>query len=83
MAETIYFKDIFLSTIYDAKSKRIRVRPKEGQKVPVLWVSCSRKQRSQMQLGTVFRTDVKLINTGKRKPYLAATKKIIGQLSLF
>ncbi len=83
MAESIYFRDVYLSIIYDSKSKRIRVRPREGQKVPVLWVSCSRKQRSQMQVGTVFRTDVKLILSEKRKPYLAATKKIIGQLSLF
>lgn len=83
MAESIYFTDVFLSTIYDTKSKRIRVRPREGQKVPILWVSCSRKQRSQMQVGTVFKTDVKLISSGKRKPYLAAIKKIIGQLSLF
>ncbi|MEA5258162.1 hypothetical protein VB264_10255 [Arcicella aquatica] len=83
MAESIYFTNVCLLTTYDAKSKRIRVRPTEGQKVPVLWVSCSRKQRNQMQVGTVFRTDVKLIISGKRKPYLAATKKILGQLSLF
>ena len=77
------FINITLSTLYDSKRKKIRVRPTSGQNVPVLWVSCSKKQRNQMIVGTVFKTDVKLIESGKRKPYLKATKKILGQLSLF
>ena len=36
-----------------------------------------------MVVGTVFKTDVKLIESEKRKPYLKATAKILGQLSLF
>jgi len=77
------FINIKLSTIYDSKRHKIRVRPTEGQGVPELRVSCSRKQRNQMIVGTVFKTDVKLIHSEKRKPYLMATKKILGQLSLF
>ena len=77
------FININLSTLYDSKRKKIRVRPTSGQNVPVLWVSCSKKQRNQMIIGTVFKTDVKLIKSDKRKPYLKATKKILGQLSLF
>jgi hypothetical protein len=77
------FVNISLSTQYDNKRKKIRVRPTQGQNVPQLWVSCSKKQRNQMTLGTVFRTDVKLIESAKRKPYLKATAKILGQLSLF
>ena len=77
------FININLSTLYDSKRKKIRVRPTSGQNVPVLWVSCSKKQRNQMIVGTVFKTDVKLIESNKRKPYLKATKKILGQLSLF
>ena len=77
------FININLSTLYDSKRKKIRVRPTSGQNVPVLWVSCSKKQRNQMIVGTVFKTDVKLIESDKRKPYLKATKKILGQLSLF
>lgn len=77
------FINIKLSTIYDSKQHKIRVRPTEGQGVPELWVSCSKKQRNQMIVGTVFKTDVKLIYSEKRKPYLMATKKILGQLSLF
>lgn len=77
------FINITLSTIYDGKRKKIRVRPTEGQNVPQLWVSCSKKQRNQMIVGTVFKTDVKLIESEKRKPYLMAGKKILGQLSLF
>jgi hypothetical protein len=77
------FYNISLSTSFDAKKKRVRVCHIEGQNVPVLWVSCSRKQRNLMTLGTVFKTDVKLIESENRKPYLLATKKILGQLSLF
>ncbi|MBC7407073.1 MAG: hypothetical protein H7339_01675, partial [Arcicella sp.] len=67
----------------DSKCNKIRVRPTQGQDVPELWVSCSKKQRNQMVVGTVFKTDVKLIESEKRKPYLKATAKILGQLSLF
>jgi hypothetical protein len=77
------FINISLSTLYDNKRKKIRVRPKEGQGVPNLWVSCSKKQRNLMNIGTVFKMDVKLIESEKRKPYLMASKKILGQLSLF
>ena len=77
------FNNIVLTTIYDHKRKKIRVRPSEGQDIPKLWVSCSRKQRNQMIIGTTFRIDVKLIESDKRKSYLIATKKILGQLSLF
>ena len=77
------FINIRLSTLYDSKCNKIRVRPTQGQDVPELWVSCSKKQRNQMVVGTVFKTDVKLIESEKRKPYLKATAKILGQLSLF
>jgi hypothetical protein len=77
------FININLATLYDTKRKKIRVRPSSGQNVPDLWVSCSKKQRNQMIVGTVFKTDVKLIESEKRKPYLKATTKILGQLSLF
>lgn len=36
-----------------------------------------------MNIGTTFGMDVKLIESEKRKPYLVATKKFLGQLSLF
>jgi hypothetical protein len=77
------FSNIKLLTLYDTKRKKIRVRPMQGQNIPELWVSCSRKQRNQMSIGTVFKMDVKLIESERRKPYLIATKKILGQLSLF
>ena len=77
------FINIRLSTLYDSKCNKIRVRPTQGQDVPELWVSCSKKQRNQMVVGTIFKTDVKLIESEKRKPYLKATTKILGQLSLF
>lgn len=77
------FVNIKLHTLYDSQRKKIRVRPDEGQGVPELWVSCSRKQRNQMIIGTVFKMDVKLVESERRKPYLMASKKILGQLSLF
>ncbi len=77
------FLNSSLSTIYDSKRKKNQVCPISGQKVPQLWVSCSKKQRNQMIVGMVFKTDVKLIESEKRKPYLKATTKILGQLSLF
>jgi hypothetical protein len=45
------FINISLSTLYDSKRKKIRVRPTQGQNVPELWVSCSKKQRNQMIVG--------------------------------
>jgi hypothetical protein len=77
------FINISLSTLYDSKRKKIRVRPTQGQGVPELWVSCSKSQRNQMTVGTVFKMDVRLIESEKRKPYLLGIKKIFGQLSLF
>ena len=74
----IIFINISLSTLYNSKYNKI-----QGQDVSELWVSCSKKQRNQMVVGTVFKTDVKLIESEKRKPYLKATAKILGQLSLF
>ena len=63
--------------------QEMRVRPTQEQNVLELWVSCSKKQRNQMVVGTVFKTDMKLIESEKRRPYLKATAKILGQLSLF
>ena len=57
------FINISLSTLYDSKCNKIRVRPTQVQDVPELWVSCSKKQRNQMVVGTVFKTDVKLIES--------------------
>ena len=72
------FNNMILCTIYNYKRKKVRVRPTEGQNIPELWVSCSKKQRNQMVIGTTFRMDVRLIESDKRKPYLVATKKILG-----
>ena len=63
------FININLSTLYDSKRKKIRVRPTCGQNVPQLWVSCSKKQRNQMIVGTVFKTDMKLIESGLTSPF--------------
>jgi hypothetical protein len=64
--------------------KKIRVKPLEGQRVDKnLFVACSRKQRSQMQLGTIFQSDVKLIEPQTKKPYLKTIQKVFGQLRLF
>jgi hypothetical protein len=64
--------------------KKIRVKPLAGQQVDKnLFVSCSRQQRSQMQIGTVFQSDVKLIQPQSKKPYLKTIQKVFGQLRLF
>ncbi|MCU0471408.1 MAG: hypothetical protein MUF58_22770 [Arcicella sp.] len=75
------FTDIQLTTF--TLRKRIRVRPIEGQNVPTLYVSCSRLLRSQLPLGTIFKADVKLIQSGNKKPYLIALKRDYKQLRLF
>ena len=59
------FINISLSTLYDSKRKKIRVRPTQGQNVPELWVSCSKKQRNQMIVGTVFKTRSEERRVGK------------------
>ncbi|MFC0186475.1 hypothetical protein SAMN04515674_106121 [Pseudarcicella hirudinis] len=83
MKKSEFFPNCFVITTFDSKKKRIRVRPLDEQKVPRLWISCSRKWREQLPIGTVFQMDVKLIKSPERKPYLFALKKTIGQLSLF
>ncbi len=77
------FTNILLTTLYDPRSKRIRVRPSEGQDLPMLWVRCSRKERQQLQIGTIVKTDVKMIESANRKPYLVLLSKSLRQLSLF
>ena len=64
--------------------KKIRVKPLGGQSVDKnLFVSCSRKQRSQMQVGTIFQSDVRLIQPQTKKSYLKTTQRVFGQLRLF
>ena len=75
------FTDIEITIL--AQGKRLRVRPLEGQKAPVLWVSCSRSLRSQLPPGSIFTADLKLIQSKKRKPYLIAIKRNYQQLRLF
>jgi hypothetical protein len=76
-----FFTDIKLTTF--ALGKRLRVKPLEGQNVPLLFVSCSRILRTQLPLGSVFKADLKLIYSPNRKPYLVARKKDFRQLNLF
>lgn len=76
-----FFTNINLITL--ALGKRLRVKPLEGQNVPLLFVSCSRLLRTQLPLSSVFQADLKLIQSPNRKPYLIARKKDFQQLSLF
>ena len=76
-----FFTDIQLATF--ALGKRLRVKPLDGQNVPLLFVSCSRSLRTQLPLGSIFKADLKLIASPNRKPYLIARKKDFKQLSLF
>ena len=75
------FINIKLTTM--TMGKRLRVRPIEGQNIPIFWVSCSRSLRSQIPLGSIFCTDLKLIQSTNRKPYFVALKRDYNQLYLF
>lgn len=82
--DSIIFLNCSLQSIFDVKRKKTRIRPADGQNVPMLFVRCSRKQREQIPLGSVFKTDVKLIQPKNKKPYLLARLPFsILQLSLF
>ena len=68
----IIFLNISLFTVQ--VGNKIRVKPLEGQAVDEhLFVACSRKQRSQLQIGTIFRSDVRLVQAHNKKAYLKTT----------
>lgn len=71
-------------SFYDNKTKRIRLKPVDGQEIPILFVRCSRKQRESLPIGSILTIDVKLIESKNKKPYfLARTPFSLIQLSLF
>ncbi len=79
----VYFNCLIIS-LYDNKTKRIRLKPVDGQDIPILFVRCSRKQRESLPIGSIFTIDVKLVESKNRKPYfLARTPFSLMQLSLF
>ena len=77
----ILFADIQLTIL--SQGKRLRVRPLEGQKSPVLCVSCPQFFRSQLPVVFIFTADLKLIQSEKRKAYFIAIKRNYQQLQMF
>lgn len=79
----VYYNCAIVS-FYDNKTKRIRLKPIDGQAIPILFVRCSRKQRESLPIGSIFTMDIKFIQPKNKKPYLLArTPFSLMQLSLF
>lgn len=51
---------------------RIRVKTMPGQVVPVLNVECSHRDRERFPVGTIFKADLKLLQSANKKPYLVS-----------
>jgi hypothetical protein len=65
--------------------KRVRLVTINGQVIqPGLFVSCSRKERNKIPVGSIIRLDCRKIVSDNRKPYLRLSgKQPITQLSFF
>lgn len=61
--DLIIFLNCSLQSIFDVKRKKTRVKPADGQNVPMLFVRCSRKQREQIPLGSIFYNRCKIDST--------------------
>lgn len=65
------FLDVYLVSV--KIGSKIRLKPLDGQHVPSSYfVECSRTLRKQYPIGTVYQTDVRLVQPKNRKPYLQA-----------
>lgn len=63
------YLDVYIQSVNQGKRIRIKVVP--GQDLPLdYYVSCGRKMRGHYKVGTIFKTDLKLINRKKGKSYL-------------
>ncbi len=70
-----YFLDCFIISVL--VGNKIRLRPKEGQDIPDLFVECSRTERRKYPVGTIFKADLKLIETKNKKSFLMTrTRKL-------
>jgi hypothetical protein len=65
--------------------KRVRLVTIDGQSIQLgLFVSCSRKERNKIPVGSIIRLDCRKIVSDNRKPYLRLSgKQPITQLSFF
>ena len=63
------YLDVYLVSI--KIGNKIRLKPLDGQSVPnYYFVECSRTLRKQYPIGTIYQSDVRLVQPKNRKPYL-------------
>jgi hypothetical protein len=62
------YLDVFIKSI--KQGSKIRLKAISGQAVPELYLSCSRKNRGFYKVGTIYKTDVKLVERKKGRSYL-------------
>jgi hypothetical protein len=73
-----------VQSVLDATGKKIRIKTIDSKFSTPLFVSCSRKHRANLPVGSKFMIDVKYIEPKNKKPYLISrTPFLFGQLSLF
>lgn len=63
------YLDVYVQSV--KQGKKIRIKPLPGQQLPEdYFVSCGMKVRGYYKVGTIYKTDVKLIKRKKGKNYL-------------
>ena len=69
------FLDVFAKMCFDARTKRPTLCTLAGQRVPAeLKIRCQRKSIDLFPEGTVFKLDVRLVDSKNKKPYFSAIK---------
>lgn len=65
------YLDVYLVSV--KIGNKVRLKPLEGQVIPnSYFVDCSRTLRKQYPIGTIYQSDVRLVQPKNRKPYLQA-----------
>ena len=69
------YLDVYVQSIRQGNKIRIKAWPGQHQLAEEYFVSCGMKVRGHYKVGTIFKTDVKLVNRKKGKSYLLARFK--------
>lgn len=64
------YLDVYVQSVKYGKKIRIKALPGQHQLSEDYFVSCGRKVRGHYKVGTIFKTDVKLVKRKKGKSYL-------------
>lgn len=76
------YKNIECESFLDSETNRVRVRPVEGQGLPInLLIECSRDERNSHPIGTKFKTiNVRVCKKPDGRIYLRAKDQFIKRI---